>query len=238
MRTVVILGTGTDVGKTYVTIQLAKLLADRTHGTVQAVKPIESGVNEQQITDAERLALVSRPVLPKAHAYAFEPAISPHLAARRAGVQIKTDTIADWLLQTRREEALTQNDPGIPTWLLVETAGGVYSPISDTETNFDLARALEPSCWILVASDALGVLHNVRATILAMRSMGRMPDLVILNSPSVRDGSTGTNRDEIQRLGWANVAASIQRNGSLTAHDASALLDVLQRHFEPTLLNH
>ena len=232
MRTIVVLGTGTDVGKTYTAEKLATFLTNQFPHPVLAVKPIESGVHSSSRTDAERLAAVSRPVCVPAHAYAFEPPISPHLAARRVGVEIRPDEVVRWLTDVSQRHATTESQHGTK-WTIVETAGGVFSPISETKTNFDLACALEPSCWVLVASDGLGVLHNVRSTLLAMASIGRSPDIVLLNASPSRDGSTGTNREELERLGWARVSASIGRDGGFSADDIPELLAKLRRRFEP-----
>jgi dethiobiotin synthetase len=88
---------------------------------------------------------------------------------------------------------------------VVETAGGALSPLSDTETNLDLARALEPAELVLVAPDALGVLHDVRATWTAMRALLREPDQLVLCRARPPDASTGTNAAELERLGFGSV---------------------------------
>lgn len=231
MYKIVVLGTGTDIGKTYLAEQLARLLRDASSDAVVAVKPVETGVTSAGCTDAKRLSAASRPVYQPAHAYAFEVPISPHLAARRAGVEIETEEIAHWV-GTMSRKSKSAPFAGAPGWIIVETAGGVFSPISDTKTNLDLATALEPSCWMLVANDCLGVLHSVRSTLLAMNSLARSPDVVLLNAPRVPDTSTGTNREELERLGWARVTASIDRNGGFQRKDAAALLAKLRQHFE------
>src|SRR6202000_2887278 len=88
-------------------------------------------------------------------------------------------------------------------WVIIETAGGVFSPLSPAKTNFDLALALEPALWVLVAADSLGVLHDVSATLQAMRARKRAPDHVILSGAREPDASTGPNAAELQALGIA-----------------------------------
>jgi dethiobiotin synthetase len=236
MRAILILGTGTDVGKTYAAEQICNLLKGHTADPVQALKPIETGVCSGARTDSDRLAFASRPPFLPTHAYAFEQPISPHLAARTAGAVIETGEVVKWVHRISGKSTATEQE-NIATWLIVETAGGVFSPISESKTNLDLAIALEPSCWILVATDGLGVLHNVRSTLLAMCSLARAPDILLLNAPSVKDNSTGTNREELERLGWARAIASVRRDGGFSDEDGRALLEKLFRHFEPMPIN-
>jgi dethiobiotin synthetase len=88
----------------------------------------------------------------------------------------------------------------------------VFSPLSPTEVNFDLALALEPAAWVLVAADALGVLHDVSATLQAMRARGRIPDHVVLSGAREADASTGSNATELAGLGICRVSAVLARN--------------------------
>ncbi|RYE86634.1 MAG: dethiobiotin synthase, partial [Myxococcales bacterium] len=128
---VTVVGTGTDVGKTFVTAALAAAL--RRRGVdVAAWKPVASGVTPgEPAADASELAAaLGRPIEPPLHS--FEPPLSPHLAARRAGVAIDIDALAARAHALAAGRAVT----------LVETAGGLLSPLSDTTTNADLARAL------------------------------------------------------------------------------------------------
>ena len=97
-------------------------------------------------------------------------------------------------------------------WSVVETAGGVFSPLSPTATNFDLALALEPAIWVLVAPDALGVLHDLSATLQAMRARGRTPDHVVLSGAREPDSSTGSNAAELEALGIVATSAVLARN--------------------------
>jgi len=120
-------------------------------------------------------------------------------------------------------------------WSVVESAGGVFSPVGLGLTNFDLARALEPAIWVLVAADALGVLHDVTAASEAMTARGRRADHLVLSQAREADGSTGTNEAELHTLGIATPTAVLSRNDDrgiaslvirlLAQEQASALSD-------------
>jgi hypothetical protein len=110
-------------------------------------------------------------------------------------------------------------------WSLIETAGGVFSPLSTTRSNLDLARALEPAFWLLVAPDALGVLHDLTATLIAMGERSRRPDAVVPTASRGIDASTGTNARELARLGVVQVAAALPPNNP---DGISAIVDQLR----------
>lgn len=185
---VFVVGTGTDVGKTHVTRALS------VAGHVPAWKPITSG----GLDDVIRLEAA-----PPMHALA-EP-LSPHLAARKEGVTLDAGAIA------RAARAHAKGHAR----LFVESAGGLYSPISDRETNADIARALAADGMqprlVLVAPDRLGVLHDVGATVRAARADGLAFACVVLSAPAVADGSTGNNAAEIVRIGLAPSVVTFPR---------------------------
>lgn len=182
---VAVVGTGTDVGKTHVGAALARAFRTLGHA-VDAWKPVASGVSSGVGEDATLLAEgAGTPARSPAHV--FEPPISPHLAARRAGVSLSAAALA---AQARRGGDV----------LIVETAGGLYSPLSGRETNADLVRALRPDRTLLVAPDRLGVLHDVVATLRAARADGVLLSVVALSAVASPDASSGTNAEELRRL--------------------------------------
>ena len=232
MPRVVVLGTGTNVGKTYVTEALARALqALQPSAAVVPVKPIESGYAPGPDSDAARLArAASGANPPNPHPLiGLEAPVSPHLAARRAGVgPIDPRVVASWL--TNWENDMTSHVVSRQLWSIVETAGALFSPLAPDATNFELALALEPALWVLVAPDALGVLHDVRVTWEACARRGRPPDYLLLSAARPADASTGTNSDELRVLGIANPIQTLARD----AVDLSPLARALIAHSEST----
>lgn len=147
---VLVLGTGTGVGKTVFATSLVREL--RTLG-VDAVglKPVETGPDEG--SDGSALAAAS--TAPPSSLYRFAPPISPHLAARRVGVTIELGRIGRWVDELAREATV------------IEGAGGVFSPFSADAVNLDLVLSVRPSVLVLVCAGRLGVLHEVGATLRA-----------------------------------------------------------------------
>jgi dethiobiotin synthetase len=218
MSRVVVLGCGTGVGKTRVSASLLRELERRGLPSL-GLKPIESGVAGHVESgapaagsDAGCLAQAGSLRTTQPHPlHAFADPVSPHLAARAQSLQIDVKRVTNWVVEAEREAALqVSSDRAI--WTVLETAGGVYSPLAPGLSNFDLAVALEPAIWVLVAADALGVLHQVSATLQAMRACARVPDHVVLSGAHEPDASTGSNAAELCALGIATVSAVLARN--------------------------
>jgi dethiobiotin synthetase len=217
---VVVVGAGTGVGKTHLSVALAHALASKGE-RVAALKPIESGVAAGSTSDAAQLVAASSVVVQGPPPYAFPEPISPHLAARRAGVTIDLARVVTWVDQV-----------SCP-WILVETAGGLLSPLGVGTSNLDLARALRPDVVLLVAQDRLGVLHEIATCGLALRVLAKelREAVVVLQSPAVPDLSTGTNVDELAVLGLAGPAFAIPR-GTPTEPEVLAAAGRLLQHLQ------
>jgi dethiobiotin synthetase len=217
---IVVAGSGTGVGKTHVAVSL--ILALQGRGVfASGVKPVETGVGARFDLgeDATRLAAASRGIVSRETTppYCFEPALSPHLAALQAGARIELGRIRAWVASFAQP-------------VIVETAGGLFSPLGLGSTNLDLVRALEPATLILVAPDRLGVLHDVTASLGYARALGRPVDAVVLCAATEPDASTGSNRLELERLGIARVASAFPRapvDARATIDAANALLETL-----------
>jgi dethiobiotin synthetase len=123
--------------------------------------------------------------------YCLAEPLSPHLAARREGRKIDVAKIV------ARVAKLSEG----PDLLLIETAGGLFSPLNDSALNADFARDLQRELplarTLLIAADRLGVLHDLGATIRAALVADIKLDGIVLSSPAKADASTGTNGAEL-----------------------------------------
>lgn len=188
MSLIVVTGTGTGVGKTYLSRALVAAL--RSVGRVIALKPIESGYNGAG-SDAEAIGAGRDWEAP---VYALEEPLAPSVAARRAGVDLRLERVVSWV-----QEKL---EPGAPC--LVESAGGLFTPLDASgRTNLDLVKLLEPCFWLLLAPNRLGVLSEVGAYLRAVKSEHRVPDRVVLNQLD-SDESVSSNAEEVRRL-WPGL---------------------------------
>ncbi len=195
---VIVVGTGTEIGKTHVTECL--LEHARSRGVrARAYKPIATGVTNR-CEDAERHAKAGE--APYAHpTFAYHRPVSPHLAAREEGPAIDLDVI-----RKRADDMAADVD-----LLFVEGAGGLFTPLSDSMTNIDLVRSLMPAIVLLVAPDRLGVLHDVHATQRAAQARDVALHAIVLSTAPTLDESSTSNAQELERLGFGPVAGVFPR---------------------------
>jgi len=214
-RFVVVTGTDTGVGKTYVAAALTRLLA-RTQRVV-AIKPFESGLTENEPGDAERLAEASGQTAPRFALRRFAAPLSPAMAAEREGLAIDFDAV----LAEIRAHAIGAD------LALVEGAGGLLSPLTWTEDALTLADALDASI-VLVASDRLGTLSVTHAAIEVLQARGRLPVAIVLSAPAVPDASTCGNASALRRrlVPFGDVAQRIVEIGR-DADGADALAPLI-----------
>lgn len=187
-RLVVVVGTGTEVGKTWVAARLLERW--RAEGsTVAARKPVQSfdpGPSGAP-TDAEVLAQAGgeHPEAVCAPHRSYPLAVAPPMAARRLGrPEIRLATLVGELLWPSPAVAVG----------LVETAGGLRSPQAEDADALDLARALRPDHVVLVADAGLGTVNAVRLSADALRRVGLHP-VVVLNRYDTGDQLHADNLD-------------------------------------------
>ena len=191
-------GTGTGVGKTHLSVALVRALAAAGH-LVAGLKPVESGVGAG-VTDAELLDRAGTFHVKQPPPYALRAPISPHLAAAREGVTLRLEPVVAWVAGV--DDAVVA---------VVETAGGLLSPLGIGLTNLDLTCALAPEAVVLVGVDRLGILHDLTATLFALRSLApSLPEpVVVLQTLADADASTGSNARELVDLGIAKLVATL-----------------------------
>ena len=164
-----ITGTGTDVGKTYVTAALVRTLIAEGRA-VDVLKPVVSGFDPEAPQGSDPAVLLealgrpwSQAALERMSPWRFAAPLSPPLAARLEGAALEADAVIG-LCRNRLAKA---GD----TLLLIEGAGGVMSPLDDNRTMLDLAAALGLPT-LLVAGSYLGTLSHTLTARLALASAG------------------------------------------------------------------
>lgn len=193
MRGLFVTGTDTGVGKTRVSTALAHGLAARGVD-VRVRKPVESGAPDgpegRVPADAAalRLAAGGREPLGVVCAHALRAPLSPERAAALEGVALECDALAD---AVRRDVPDT-------AFVIVEGAGGFYSPIARAALNADLAQALALPL-LVVGADRLGTLNHVMLTIEAAQRRGLAIAGVVLSQPAVVTDREMDNAGELAR---------------------------------------
>jgi dethiobiotin synthetase len=184
---ILVTGTDTGVGKTWVGCALARGL--RAAGRrVVAIKPVETGCGEpgdETIGDSEDGVLLAGATgqAEPAHAIVRLPVpVAPAVALDVADTDIDFDSLV-----LRIERYAKGADV-----VLIEGVGGVLAPITWEWNATDLAETLGARA-LVVAADRLGTINHTLLTLSVLELSG-IPVLgVVLTTPAVADRSTGTN---------------------------------------------
>jgi dethiobiotin synthetase len=186
-----ITGSDTGVGKTWIGCQMVQQLRQK-HRAVKVRKPVESGCiwdPELGYLPADGSALFNannaNESLDIVTPFRYAAALATDRAARLEG---------DSLTLVQLTTACT-NQVGPQDTLLVEGAGGFYSPICDDGLNSDLARSLGLDV-IIVCDDRLGAINQALLTISAVKQEGLGVQAVVLNQTRQLQDSDGLNNLE------------------------------------------
>jgi dethiobiotin synthetase len=80
-------------------------------------------------------------------------------------------------------------------YLVVEGAGGIFCPLSDSSTVMELALALQPAI-VVVAANRLGVINHTRLTVESIQSKGLNVIAVVLNEITPSPNASSDGNDE------------------------------------------
>jgi dethiobiotin synthetase len=165
-RGLFITGTDTGVGKTVIACGLVRALA-ASGQRVAVMKPVASGSERtaQGLRNSDALALIGCASVPASYEtvnpYCFEPPISPHIAAKEAGIEVDVDNLRHiYDAQAARAD-----------WVVVEGAGGWFAPLNGHQTMADLAWSLSVPA-LMVVGVRLGCLNHAQLTRLAIEARG------------------------------------------------------------------
>jgi dethiobiotin synthetase len=193
MRGLFISGTGTGVGKTYVTRALAAALS-ASGKRVAAIKPVETGFTSLETSDAFAIASAAgRPEIASAGGfYRAKHALSPYAATLEGDPRPPSvPALVDAIHHASRGTELC----------LVEGAGGLLVPLDIRDTMADLVAALGLPL-VLVCTNQLGVLSPVLSAAESARHRGIELRGVVLVDPAEPDLAARTNARILdERLG-------------------------------------
>ena len=202
-KSFIIAGTDTNVGKT---ILSSVLMA--AHYDLIYWKPVQSGMQEE--TDSETVRRLSEcggeRILPEA--YRLQQPLSPHLSAHLDGISITLEKLG---------KPITEN-------LIIETAGGVLTPINETTLQIDLIKMWSLPVLIAVRS-SLGTINHSLLTIEALRKR----DIAIAGIIMIGEFNS-ENENAISHYGSVNILGRIP---PLQIFNRKTLSDTYKNHFGP-----
>ncbi|ARJ40687.1 dethiobiotin synthase [Pantoea alhagi] len=159
-------GTDTEVGKTVASSALLQA-ANRAGFRTAGYKPVASGseMTPEGIRNGDALALQRNSSVPlsyeQVNPLVFMEPTSPHIVSADTGQPIEFARLSAGL-QTLREKA---------EWVLVEGAGGWYTPLSEQQTYADWVRE-EQLPVILVVGIKLGCINHAMLSAEAILNAG------------------------------------------------------------------
>lgn len=208
-KSIFITGTGTDVGKTFVSALILKELT-KLNVNCAYYKPVLSGaILENGVLHAGdceyviNFAGLNQQPLNSA-GYVFEDAVSPHLAARNQGVTIDKDKILNEFRAIRGD------------YLLVEGAGGITCPLSLEPSTYlmsDLVKDLGLEI-VVVADASLGTINSTLLTLEYAKSKDLKIKGVILNRFIKNNLMHNDNLKTIEKLSGVSVLGIVEENSN------------------------
>jgi dethiobiotin synthetase len=182
---VLVTGTDTGVGKTWVTAALAAACV-RGGRRVAVLKAAQTGPDDDAAWIAARV-----PGITVRTALRYAAAVAPAVAARLEGApEPSLDAIAEAARQLRNDA----------DGVIVEGSGGLLVPISERETFANLALALGLPL-LIVARPGLGTLNHTALTVEVARSRRlEIAGVVVCGTRSDPDVAERTNLIELERI--------------------------------------
>ena len=185
MTTIFVTGTGTDVGKTFVT----RALIRRFHASgreVDAIKPLVSGFDPGALRASDPailLAAMGRPTTPeeidRVSPWRFAAPLSPDMAAAREG------RIVDFNALVALCRSRMASRRGV---VFIEGVGGIMVPLDDRHTVLDWITALRVPA-IVVAGSYLGTISHT-LTALHMLAHRNVDIAAVVVSESTAPGAS------------------------------------------------
>jgi len=168
-KSFIVLAIGTDIGKTFLVENLCKKNSKYT-----AIKPVITGFNKDGTSDSEKIlnALnlkINKNNLDEISPWRFKKPISPNFIT-----QISQDKIIEFC-KKNIEKSKKKNQI-----LLIESAGGVMTPINDNFTFLDLASVLKLPI-LLVTSNYLGAISHTLCCLESIKNKNLKISKIIVN---------------------------------------------------------
>jgi dethiobiotin synthetase len=216
---------GTDCGKTHVSAAILRRLTAHRRQPL-ALKPLMSGYSPDKLqdSDAGRLLLaMGRPITPETVSdicwKTFTEWSAPNVAARRAGVALDYKEMLAFV----RERLDPHKGPA-----LVEGAGGVMSPLTDTYTNIDLAADLALPV-VLLASNYLGAVSHTLTALEVLAHRKLTVAAIAVTQPLPNAGLAAPLVNELSR--WTHLPVLTAPYAAAPADSDGIARDLIARLF-------
>lgn len=195
-----VLGTSTDIGKTYFVENICKKLK-RQNISINAIKPIISGFdfndkNSDSYKIIKSLELeFNQKNLDEISPFRLKNPFSPLKAAKMENKMLNFNKIVDFCTLKINESSKNK------TGLIIERAGGVMTPINEEYTYLDLAEKLNIEI-ILIGAVFLGAISQILCAVEALKSRNIKINSIIINKNNFDETDLDYNdiADEVENF--------------------------------------
>ena len=172
MKRYFITAIGTNIGKTFVTSELAREISANNNNIV-ALKPVISGFNPDKIEESDSFIIAqaqnNKLTIEEISPYRFAAPLSPDIAAQAENKQINLPELLEFCQKHENSD-----------YLLIEGVGGVMSPIGENFTVLDWIAELDYKV-ILVAGSYLGAISHTLTAYQVLIQKGLKIKLLIIS---------------------------------------------------------
>ncbi|MDZ5252455.1 dethiobiotin synthase [Clostridium sp. LIBA-8841] len=221
---VYIIGTNTDIGKTFVSgLILKKLRRDGINAGYY--KPVLSGAVKRKEglipMDCEEVMKISglKEDYDNMVSYILEHPYSPHLASEVEAVPINIEKIKmDYLRASEKYD-----------FILCEGSGGIVCPISFSDEKFmleDIVREINLPI-ILVSNSGLGSINHTVLTISYLKNLGLKVSGIVLNGFNRKNIIHTDNKRIIRELTGVKNISTVPSLENIEEYDLNELNEVL-----------
>ena len=158
-KNIFITSTGTNIGKTYCTVEILKEMLHRKV-LFNAYKPILSGFDIYNIKDSDSYKILKTnnkepeiEDIKEISPWLFKKPIAPSIAAKKENKSLKYNDVLEWCLKKSDNNIIN----------IFEGAGGLLVPIEKIKTLLDLMKDLNSKVVLVVGNYLGSVSHTLSA---------------------------------------------------------------------------
>ncbi|MEH2958685.1 dethiobiotin synthase [Candidatus Merdisoma sp. JLR.KK006] len=207
-KTLFVVGTGTDIGKTYISGLIVKKLHESGSAAAYYKAAMSGNVRRADGSlvpgDAlfvKEISGISQPLVEMCP-YIYETAVSPHLASRIEGNPVQMEVVLEGF----------RNSCDNYEYVTLEGSGGILCPICFDEGELwlpDVIRACGAGC-LLIADAGLGTINSVGLTAFYMKEHGIPLRGIVFNHFKPGDVMQEDNLKMCEHLTGSKVIACVR----------------------------
>lgn len=207
-KTLFVVGTGTDIGKTYISGLIVKKLHESGSAAAYYKAAMSGNVRRADGSlvpgDAlfvKEISGISQPLVEMCP-YIYETAVSPHLASRMEGNPVQMEVVLEGF----------RNSCDNYEYVTLEGSGGILCPICFDEGKLwlpDVIKACGAGC-LLIADAGLGTINSVGLTAFYMKEHGIPLRGIVFNHFKPGDVMQEDNLKMCEHLTGSKVIACVR----------------------------